>query len=226
MKFYKKNKKVKAVVFSTEKPSNAGNSISKGYDNFVTRADKEITRAVNDVKNYEKTSPAAFYAITGGLAGAGIGALGNSLLNNDKKKSKVRKLLEGGIAGGILGAGAGAIGGGAVKLEREDAAKKQAIAALNNDLKFKNLTIDALQDGYLDLLDQNEALKKELADNALKDVLLETPSIEESLGIQKTPFPKSTQNKTGGIPKIVNVMDDRTKRAIEFMQQRRGIRSK
>lgn len=59
------------------------------------------------------SNPALSYGILGALGGAGLGA-GANLIVGDKKKSKLRKALEGAAIGGLLGGGAGAIGGSLV----------------------------------------------------------------------------------------------------------------
>lgn len=59
-------------------------------------------------------NPSLYYGLLGGAGGAGIGA-GANLIFGNKKKSNLRKLIEGALIGGVLGSGAGAIGGGFLK---------------------------------------------------------------------------------------------------------------
>lgn len=80
------------------------------YENIRENVDKKIGKVVQDVKAFESENPLAFYGISGGLVGAGLGSMSNVLLNRNKKKSNFRKMVEGGLLGGIAGAGLGTLG--------------------------------------------------------------------------------------------------------------------
>lgn len=80
------------------------------YENFKKDMNNKLGNVVQDVKAFESENPLAFYAISGGLVGAGLGSMSNVLLDRNKKKSKFRKMVEGGLLGGIAGAGLGTLG--------------------------------------------------------------------------------------------------------------------
>lgn len=93
---------------------------------------------VGKVEDLRINNPELFYSLAGGLSGAGIGAVGN-LLIGDKKKSKLRRMLEGGLLGGGLAAGAGYLYGG----------KERAIGERNVAIDERNVVMgerDSLKD--------------------------------------------------------------------------------
>lgn len=80
-----------------------------------------MNNVVEKVDKLQRVEPDLFYSLTGGLSGAGLGAIGG-LMVGDKKKSRLRRMLEGGLIGGGLGAGIGALGSAYLKHKREQAA--------------------------------------------------------------------------------------------------------
>lgn len=78
-------------------------------------------------------NPSLYYGLLGGAGGAGIGA-GANLIFGNKKKSNLRKLIEGALIGGVLGGGAGAIGGGLFKGQENSAQGDASIPVPTQDI--------------------------------------------------------------------------------------------
>lgn len=115
-----------------------------------------VNNLLDKIEHAEKSdelmiaNPELFYSLAGGLSGAGVGAVGN-LLIGDKKKSKLRRMLEGGLIGGGLGAGAGYLYGGKERAigERDVAINKRNVAirernSLNALTKKQEAELNAL----------------------------------------------------------------------------------
>lgn len=152
---------------------------------------KAFDEVVNKVDDLQYSNPKLFYALAGGLTGAGLGAAGQ-LLIGDKKKSKLRRMLEGGLIGGGLGAGAGILGGAYLKNKRDN-------SIINKSVEIDDTKIGViLNKANLDSLKRqdnnegfkvspggvvlNEAVLDSLTPPQVSDAVVETPS----KGLSKT----------------------------------------